>query len=186
MDSEFQSDLKESLKTIEIRSEGLMHFVSAFRNLTKLPKPNFKVIKVADLIHSVLKLMKDQLQENGIQSRFEIDEPNLRVMADRGLLEQVVINIILNAIQAMESSEVKTLTISCETDSRNRVIINFSDSGPGIEEDVFEKVFIPFFSTKKSGSGIGLSLSRQIMRLHKGNILVKPNEPQGAVFSLRL
>ena len=185
LDDDLLTDLKEALETIASRSEGLMDFVSSYRNLTRSPNPNFKVICVEDVVNSVYQLMENELKQKGVDFHFEMNPPDLKIAADRGLIEQVLINLFLNAVHAMEFSEKKLLRVHCEIDYRNRVLIQVQDSGSGMDSDVFEKVFIPFFTTKKNGSGIGLSLSRQIMRLHKGSIFVKPNQPDGVVFTLR-
>lgn len=129
--------------------------------------------------------MRNQLAEHHISLNVEINPSSLELTADRGLIEQVLINLILNAIQALKNIFDARIDLKSYLDDNGRTSIIVSDNGIGIDEQVKEKIFLPFFTTKKDGAGIGLSLSRQIMRLHKGNIIVQSEPEQPTTFILR-
>ena len=125
------------------------------------------------------------MEENQITVHSHIDSPELTFQADPELIEQVMINIVKNAIQALDEEEGKLIEISAHKDDKNNTTIKIKDNGPGIDEEALSKIFIPFYTTKKNGSGIGLSLSKQIMRQHKGAIKVVSNLDEGTEFYLR-
>jgi signal transduction histidine kinase len=129
--------------------------------------------------------MEANLKKKPIQLELRVDPQSLELTADPELIEQVVINLLLNSLQAVEGRKKAKIYLDARMDGRGRVLIQVKDNGPGIPKENIEKIFIPFFSTKEGGSGIGLSLSRQIMRLHQGSIRVhsKPNDE--TVFTLR-
>ncbi|MDH4156189.1 MAG: ATP-binding protein [candidate division Zixibacteria bacterium] len=182
---ETREDIHQASATIEKRSQGLLRFIDAYRNLTRIPKPDFKIVPVAELLDKVVQLMKGQLTSAGIETTITVDPETLEVTADRGLVEQVLINLVLNAIQALTETPRGKIALSANLNERGRVVITVTDNGPGIEDDVKEKIFTPFYTTRKEGSGIGLSLSRQIMRLHKGSISVQSIPGEKTVFILR-
>jgi len=177
------SDMYESLKTIEERSKGLLNFVSTYKNLTRLPIPQFKNIKVEDLLNHVSVLMKKVLDKNDIDLETGTTSPEIEIHADQDLIQQVLINLIVNAKDALQREKSKIIQLKAQK-KNGKVIIQVKDNGPGIDEDNIDKIFIPFFTTKKSGSGIGLSLARQIMRMHKGSIYFTSSEEGGTVFTL--
>lgn len=179
------NDIRGALETIERRSEGLLHFVNAYRNLTKIPKPEFQIFPVQELFNGVRQLLQSQLDEGGIELEIKVMPASLQVTADPELVEQILINLVVNAIHALEKRKKPHIDLLARIDERSRVIIQIEDNGPGILKDVQAKIFIPFFTTKKGGSGIGLSLSRQIMRLHRGAITVNSEPNVGTVFTLR-
>lgn len=176
-DTEALDDIHQALKTIQKRSQGLLHFVDAYRNMTLIPKPNFQIFQVKELFARVEKLMQADFSNKAVQFNSTIEPQNLELTADPELLEQVLINLLLNALQAVDKKKNAKIDLDAHLDGRGKLIIQVIDNGSGIEKENIEKVFIPFFSTKEGGSGIGLSLSRQIMRLHKGTISVhsEPN-----------
>jgi len=176
------SDMYDSLKTIEERSKGLLNFVSTYKNLTRLPIPQFKNIKVEDLLNHVSVLMKKVLDKNDIDLETGTISPEIEIHADQDLIQQVLINLIVNAKDALQREKSKIIQLKAQK-KNGKVIIQVKDNGPGIDEDNIDKIFIPFFTTKKSGSGIGLSLARQIMRMHKGSIYFTSNE-EGTTFTL--
>lgn len=182
---ETASDISEGLQTIRKRSEGLLHFVDAYRNLTRIPKPNFHVVPVKTLFEQVRQLMRAQVAAKAIALSVRIEPESLEVTADPDLIEQVLINLLLNAIQAVEHRAEAKIALRAFLDERGRVNVQVSDNGPGILPEVLEKIFIPFFTTKQGGSGIGLSLSRQIMRLHRGTISAHSTLGGETVFTLR-
>ena len=182
--SESSNDIYQALHTIQKRSQGLLHFMDAFRNLTLLPKPKFHIFSVNELFTRVEKLMQSHIAEKAVSFKTHIEPQGLELIADPELMEQVLINLLLNALQAVEGQKNAKIELSGSLDERGRIIIQVIDNGPGIPQENLEKIFIPFFSTKEGGSGIGLSLSRQIMRLHKGSISVHSEPNVNTVFTL--
>ncbi len=184
LEPETLKDIEGALETIYKRSQGLLQFVNAYRNLTKIPPPNFKIVKVKDLFESIGNLLEPQLKEKHIKFGMDVDPPGLEVTADPDQVEQVLINLVVNAEQALKDIPQPEIRMEALINERSRVQIRVLDNGPGILEEVQEKIFIPFFTTKKGGSGIGLSLCRQIMRLHKGTIKVSSEKDSRTVFSM--
>jgi two-component system, NtrC family, nitrogen regulation sensor histidine kinase NtrY len=179
------ADVRSAVQTIQKRSEGLLHFVQAYRSLTRLPKPNFQIFPVRELFARVQQMTDVQYREKQIDVFSGIEPPGLELTADMELIEQVLLNLLKNAAEAVDGKTDAKIRLSARLDSRGRVIIQVSDNGTGITEEAQDKIFIPFFTTKKEGSGIGLSLSRQIMRLHRGNISVYSQQGTDTVFTLR-
>ena len=178
-------DVTGALNTIVKRSKGLLHFVDDYRNLTRIPAPNFQVVKISSLFERIKKLFSDQLNEKNIICRCTVEPDNLEVIADPDLIEQVLINLILNSIKALTAAEYPEIKLVSKFDNRGSIIMQVIDNGDGIPEDLHEKIFIPFFTTRKEGSGIGLSLSRQIMRAHKGGITVSSIPGKETIFTLK-
>jgi two-component system nitrogen regulation sensor histidine kinase NtrY len=185
IDDEQLADIHLSLQTISKRSENLIQFVKEFRSLTHIPRPKPQTFLVCSLFDEIAMLYKKELTEKSIQLTVEIDPPDLIILADRGLIEQVLINLVKNALQSFEDQELKKVTIRAYHNEKNRPVISVKDNGTGIDPEALEKIFIPFFTTKKSGSGIGLSLSRQIMRQHQGTLSVKSTVGEGTEFFMR-
>jgi two-component system nitrogen regulation sensor histidine kinase NtrY len=178
-------DIHLSLQTISKRSENLIQFVKEFRSLTHIPKPRPQSFLVCTLLDEIAILYKKEFTEKSIRLKTEIDPPDLTVLADRGLIEQVLINLVKNAIQAFDNGPDKTITLRAYHGEKMRPVIAVRDNGTGIDPEALEKIFIPFFTTKKTGSGIGLSLSRQIMRQHQGSLTAKSTPGEGTEFFLR-
>ena len=170
MDMDTVTEIQQALQTINKRSTGLLHFVNTYRNLTRIPKPNFRIFPVRDLYKNIYLLMEEELIESKIKFVTSIEPDNIRVSADEQLIEQVIINLIRNSIHALEGRKDPTIELKSYYNKRGRVTMQVTDNGSGILPEVLDKIFIPFFTTKQSGSGIGLSLSRQILRLHNGTI----------------
>ncbi len=180
------SDLQVSLQTISRRSANLISFVREFRSLASIPKPRPGLQQVKPLLETTTLLFKNELAEKQIQCNITVQPPDLTIEADKTLIEQVLINLLKNAIQAFDETHTdKTITLKGYYNERQRPVISVADNGPGIEPEALEKIFIPFFTTRKSGSGIGLSLSRQIMRQHQGTLTVRSKPGSGAEFLLR-
>ena len=177
-------DYLMGISTIEKRSQGLISFVSDFRSLAHIPAPKFSSIAIAKLFHQLEVLLQNQLEALQIELIKEINPKELILFGDQTQIEQVLINLTQNAIQAVEDSQVKRIILRAFIDEAGKIILEVADTGKGIEEEALSKIFIPFFTTKSKGSGIGLSLSKQIMRRHKGNIQVRSLQGEGTTFKL--
>ncbi len=178
-------DMHLSLQTISRRSEGLIRFVKEFRNLTHIPKPRLSEVSIKTLLDEVAMLHKKELADRNIIISVNVFPENLLVQVDKTMIEQVLINLVKNAIQAFDEQADKKIELTGFANEKGRAVISVKDSGSGIDSEALEKIFIPFFSTKKTGSGIGLSLSKQIMRQHEGSISVKSKLGEGTEFLLR-
>jgi len=177
-------DILHAISTIESRSKGLLNFVEIYRNLTRIPKPNFRYFSVSELFDRSLELLQPKISQYNIQIKIKMFPQDLKILADPDLIDQVVINLLLNAVDAIKEVPEPQITIVASTNLNNRTTIEFADNGKGIKQDILDKIFMPFFTSKKTGSGIGLSLSRQIMQMHKGSISVRSKPDDGALFTL--
>jgi len=177
-------DLELGIDTIKRRSEGLLKFAETYRNLNKITNPNLKKIYVRDMFENLHRLMQPTFEQKNIELEIILKDPELTLEADTGLIEQVLINLILNAAEAVKEVANPRILLSAYITGNNKVVIKVADNGIGISPDLMEKIFIPFFSTRKTGSGIGLSLCKQIMMLHKGNIKVQSMPGEGTAFLL--
>lgn len=184
IDYESISEIGHGIKTINNRSNGLLQFVETYRNLTRIPKPNFKIMRVRDLFDDIKTLFDKEVNKKGIKLECVLDPENIEIFADEQQIEQVLINLVQNAIQALETTKTKRIILKCFYNRRGRVLIQVLDSGQGILPDVLEKIFIPFFTTKQQGSGIGLSLSRQVLRMHNGTISAQSTPNKETIFTL--
>lgn len=182
---EDKEDLLLAVHTIQRRSEGLIHFVKDFRNLTHIPSPKFEKLSISQIFEEINILLSKEILSNKIAFTNSIEPKALSVDADKALIEQVLINLIKNAIQAFDEETNRLIEVNAYKDDKNRVCISVKDNGSGIEEEALSRIFVPFFSTKKTGSGIGLSLSRQIMRKHKGTLTVITQIDEGTEFIMR-
>ncbi len=185
LDRETLPDVHTALETIQSRSEGLLHFVEAYRQLTHISRPDFQIFQISELFARVVFLMQGECDKNNIALHTAIDPRTLELTADPDFIEQVLINLMRNAVEALAGRSNARVDLSAQLDGRGRVVIRVQDNGPGILEDVQERIFIPFFTTKRDGSGIGLALSRQIMRVHRGTISVQSKSEEETVFTLR-
>lgn len=176
-------DAVEALEVIEQRSESLISFVDTYRSFTHIPPPDFQLTPVESLLAHARRLLTPEKQSASIT--IKVEPESLTVPVDPDLMEQVLINLVLNALQAVEGQPDGCVTLRGRIDRRGIPVIEVIDNGPGIPEDVQERIFVPFFTTKEGGSGIGLSLSRQIMRLHGGTIGVRSAPGEGSTFRLR-
>jgi nitrogen fixation/metabolism regulation signal transduction histidine kinase len=181
--AEDADDMYSSLRTIEERSKGLLKFVSNYKDLTRLPQPVFMNIKLVEIFDDVSSLMTKTLDKHKIAFEVFSEGPETAIYADKDMILQVLINLIVNAIDALEKKRNKKIRM---TGFRlgEKTFIQVSDNGQGIDRESIDKIFIPFFTTKKKGSGIGLNLARQIMRLHKGSIYFTSEEGKGTTFTL--
>src|ERR1700744_903082 len=178
-------DLELGIDTLKRRSEGLLKFTESYRNLNKITKLDLKKVLVRDLFENLNSLMQPSLEKKHIELEIVLRDPARAIEADINLLEQVMINLLVNAIEAVKDKEDPRISLSAEVQPNNRIVVKVADNGLGIPNELLDKIFIPFFSTRKTGSGIGLSLCKQIMLLHKGTIKVQSSEGQGAAFLLQ-
>jgi nitrogen fixation/metabolism regulation signal transduction histidine kinase len=185
LDSETIEDLEEGLITIEDRSKGLIKFINAYRDYTTIPPPDVKSTSVKDLLERVLNLMKGELQNAGIANILEVHPVDLIIKMDEEQVEQVIINMARNSIQALEAKKRPLLKFYSGYDDENNPVIIIEDNGKGIIREALDKIFIPFYTTKAEGSGIGLALSRQIMQHHHGSISVDSEPEKYTRFTLR-
>lgn len=177
-------DLEIGIETIKRRSESLLKFAETYRNLNKIKEPDLKKVYVRDLFENLYQLMEPTLDQKNIEMDIVLKDPNLTVEVDPSLIEQVLINLIVNATEALKDKPDGRIVLSGSLSSKEKPLIKVADNGTGIDENILESIFIPFFSTKKTGSGIGLSLCKQIMMLHKGNIHVHSVPGEGTAFTL--
>ncbi len=182
---EIIDDVQSAVQTIERRSQGLLRFVQAYRSLTRIPRPDLKIFPVQDLVDGVVELFSSEISSMQIHLDIVIDPPGLALTADPELIEQVLINVVKNAIQSLSGRDDPRLSLQALIDPRGKTVIRVTDNGPGIEPEAMEKIFVPFFTTKPQGSGIGLSLSRQIMRQHGGTMSVRSNPSDFTTITLR-
>ncbi|MEO8960342.1 MAG: HAMP domain-containing sensor histidine kinase [Ginsengibacter sp.] len=179
-------DVELGIETIKRRSESLLKFAETYRNLNKISQPNLQKVYVRDLFENLCQLMQPTLESKNIEMDIVLQDTSLEVEVDPSLIEQVLINLVVNAREALKDKAIDArIILSASLDSRQKPVIKVSDNGIGISEDILENIFIPFFSTRKTGSGIGLSLCKQIMMLHKGNIVVHSIPGKGSVFTLQ-
>lgn len=178
-------DLELGIDTIKRRSEGLLKFTESYRSLNKITKLDLNKILVRDLFENLASLMRPTLEKKHIELEIILRDPTLAIQADINLIEQVMINLLVNAIEAVKDREEPRLILSGELQNNSKTLVKVIDNGLGMPPELLDKIFIPFFSTRKTGSGIGLSLCKQIMLLHKGNIQVQSTEGKGSSFILQ-
>jgi two-component system, NtrC family, nitrogen regulation sensor histidine kinase NtrY len=182
--NEGAEDLREGLDTIESRSKGLIKFIDAYREYTSLPQPQIKTVRLKDLIEKVAQLMRTQLKDSPVKFTYTCRSEYLTVQADEEMIEQVLINLVKNAIESIGPMQNGEVSIRGDFDETS-VFIDVIDNGPGIIAEALTRIFVPFFTTKKSGSGIGLSLSRQIMQMHNGTLTVESVPYVRTVFRMK-
>lgn len=178
-------DVRSAVDTIARRSDGLLHFVQAYRRLTRVPAPRLAAFVVRDLVRSIVELYDSTFAERGVRHVASVVPERLEIVADRELIEQVLINLVRNALDAVAETADPEVRIEAFIDDRSRAVVQVVDNGPGIPEDAIDSIFVPFFTTKKEGSGIGLSLSREIMRQHGGTITAQSTPGVRTVLRLR-
>jgi two-component system, NtrC family, nitrogen regulation sensor histidine kinase NtrY len=185
------SDTIRGLSIIEDHGRGLINFVESYRSLTQLPKPEFKNVDINEFFERITILINSYLDSIGEYNEIRpliitnVMPANLTLIADDKMLAQVFINVLKNSIEAfIKNIKDNVIEISASKDSHGRIVITIKDNGPGMDSDILERIFIPFFTTKESGSGIGLSLSRQIVRIHKGYITCDSIPGEGTIFTM--
>ena len=177
-------DLELGIDTIRRRSEGLLKFAETYRNLNKIISPTVKKVLIRDLFENLHHLMLPTFKQKNIELEVILQNPEIVYSMDATLIEQVLINLLMNAQEAVKDKASPRIQLSAIPVGNGRMDIKVADNGSGIPAAILDRIFIPFFSTRKNGSGIGLSLCQQIMLLHKGTIQVQSVESEGTAFIL--
>ena len=182
-DTEYDSEtMSKAMATIHRRSRGLVNFVNNYKQLTQIPLPQKEVLLVKSLVEDIVGLLKTQ----GINVSYIMTSENMVINADREQMEQVLINLIKNGWEASVNSPKPDVKVSAMEGSNGQIIISVSDNGTGIDQEIAEKIFMPFYTTKPNGSGIGLSICRQIINMHGGTLTVTSMPDSGSTFSIWL
>lgn len=171
-------DVQEGLDTIANRSKGLVNFVNAYRDYTNIPLPEKELVNIKNLFEKVLNLMKEDLRVSEIEVQLEIIPDTLEILCDPDQIMMILINLLKNSSESLANQANRIIFLRAISQGDLGSIIQVEDHGPGIVPEALERIFVPFYTTKKTGSGIGLAISRQIMNLHRGSLQVtsKPNE----------
>jgi signal transduction histidine kinase len=176
--------LDKGLEAIKVRSQGLSRFTQSYRKLTGIPRLSLKESNIRDIVDRVLVLLESKLKEREIV--LEVSAVDRQVVVDPGLMEHVLINLLLNAIEALAETKEPRIRISTTRDQKGNVCICIGDNGEGMDEATAERIFIPFFTTRKHGSGIGLALTKQILQLHHADIHFTSQKGKGTEFVIVL
>ncbi len=185
LDTESVDDLQDGLDTIESRSYGLIKFIDAYRDYTTIPEPNIGTIRLEELLEHIANLLKIEIRKANIDFIWEVSPKDLIIQADEELMEQVLINLVKNAIEATVDHKDPAVQLTGSSDTEGNVMIKIRDNGQGIEPEALERIFIPFYTTKKTGSGIGLALSQQIIQMHNGTLTVDSEPEKFTEFTLK-
>ncbi len=177
-------DIQEGLDTISNRSRGLVNFVNAYRDYTNIPEPKKSLVRVQFLMENVLNLMKEELKTSGAKVETSIQPEDLEIICDPDQITMILINLLKNASESVQSQADRTILFSASSLGDLGTVIQVEDAGPGIIPEALERIFVPFYTTKKTGSGIGLAISRQIMNLHRGSLEVLSVPGERTVFTL--
>lgn len=180
-----RTDLSDALHIIQRRSDALLRLVQAYRNFTRIPEPNFTLLAVSKLLNNVITLYQSEIYNKNITIEINIMPPDLTLRADPELLEAVFINLLKNAIEALDNQSNPLVQLTANLDENQYPTIRITDNGAGIIAPAIDKIFIPFYSTKPQGSGIGLSLTRKILALHRATIRVESIPNQQTTFIVR-
>ena len=183
LDSDTVEDLILAVNTINKRSNGMLEFVDDYRKLTRLPAPNFELISVNEIFNNILNLNKSEIEKRNITAEIKSNSQHINVKCDKKLIEQVIINLFSNSFAVLKGVKNPTIHMVAEATDK-RIFIHFSDNGSGIEKEKLQRIFIPFYTTKQRGSGIGLSLSKNIMQMHQGTLSVNSEPDVETTFTL--
>jgi two-component system, NtrC family, nitrogen regulation sensor histidine kinase NtrY len=179
------ADAREALDTVERRSDGLLHFVQSHRRLTKPHAARIEVAPIVQVFARLERLLGGDLAGRDIALATNVDPETLEIAADPDLLDQALINLVRNAVDALRDTPAGRIAISARRDSDGRLVISVADNGPGIPPSQRDRIFVPFFTTKRHGSGIGLTIVRQIATAHNASVDASQTPGGGATFSLR-
>jgi signal transduction histidine kinase len=174
----------QGLNVIKEQGRGLMSFVESYRKLTRVPEPDKEIFKAAELMDRVKVLYMSLEKSDIVELSFSLNDPDLEIYADKNLISQVLINLVRNALESNADNPDGKILIVAGKDQNLRPEICVIDNGPGIPEENINEIFVPFFTTRRNGSGIGLSISRQIMRVHGGNLKVRSIPDRETTFCL--
>ncbi|UTA48446.1 ATP-binding protein [Simiduia sp. 21SJ11W-1] len=177
-------DLQQAVDTLARRAENLLGFVSSYRQMTRLPTPQKQRCSISELLTHIRALMAPEAAAAKVQLQCHTEPSSLEAVLDRDMIEQVIINLVKNALHALAGHASASLTLKAHLSKRGRAVIQVADNGPGIADNIADKIFVPFFTTKTEGSGVGLALSRQIMLAHGGTLTVHATPGGGATFNL--
>jgi signal transduction histidine kinase len=177
-------DLQSGIASINNRSKGLMKFAKTYRSLHKVTHLNLHRVKVKELFDNIKNLMQPSFREKELKLDFVLESADMEIEIDSYLIEQVLLNLLLNALDAVQSVTHARVVIYAKRNLQQETILRVTDNGTGIPPEILDSIFVPFFTTKKNGSGIGLSLCKQIMMLHKGKIHVNSVPGKGSAISL--
>jgi two-component system, NtrC family, nitrogen regulation sensor histidine kinase NtrY len=172
------------LKVINEQGRGLIRFVESYRKLTRLPEPALTQVNTCDLVENTMMLYRLELEGKNIRVSVSVPDGNIKLNIDEKLISQVLVNLLKNAAESLEGRENAEIKIGCRINGKGQTEVLVADNGPGIPPDLIDEIFIPFFTTRKNGTGIGLSLSRQIMRLHNGSLKVRSIPGRETVFTM--
>ena len=178
------SDVTSAVQTVARRSDGLMKFVGSYQQLTRLPTPNKIPLKIKDIFNQVSSLATQDWPNKNIQLSMQVSPSELELTVDLDMVEHMLLNLLKNAEQAVIDVDNAQVTLSASINKRGHVVIDVIDNGMGIADNVAEKIFVPFYTTKREGSGVGLALTRQVMIAHGGTVKLEKNNQQGAAFKL--
>lgn len=185
IDTETQEELRQAIEVIESRGTGILDFIQAFRSLSNIPAPKKTRFSVSHFYEHLRRLTEARFKRNQVRLVVTVEPPDLTAVADFQQLEQVFLNLIYNALEAMENTDAPMITLDASLGPDNLIVLQVSDNGKGIEPAMMDRIFIPFFSTKANGTGVGLSVSKQIIALHDGTIEVVSEEGVGTAVVLR-
>ena len=186
MDDELDTiaDMQTAVEAIEERAKGMYHFVGAYRSFSQIPKPRFEVFQIRDLFGRVTHFVRGQAEKAGITLAYEVHPKSLELTADQNLIEQVLLNLVVNSIQALNGVSDGWVQMNANLQELGTITLAVTDNGAGILPEIQDKIFIPFFTTKETGSGIGLSISRQILHLHGAAISVNSEPGKKTTFTI--
>ncbi len=178
------ADVKRAVETVARRSDGLMQFVQSYRQLTRLPTPDKQTIPLSTLFTSVEQLIDSEWQSANIELDCLVDPSSLILVADRDMIEQVLLNLLQNAAHALAGRAGARVELKASLGRHERVMIEVTDNGPGVAPEIASRVFVPFFTTRRDGSGVGLALTRQVMLAHGGSVVLGASDSGGARITL--
>ncbi len=178
------ADVKSAVETVARRSEGLMQFVQSYRRLTRLPAPKLRQILLSELFANVEQLVAAEWAEKEIELSLRVEPSSLELTADPDMVEQVLLNLLQNAEQVLAGRDSARVSVVGSLNRQGHVSVEVSDNGPGVSADIAKRIFVPFFTTRREGSGVGLALTRQVMLAHGGTATLGTSDSGGAKFSL--
>jgi two-component system, NtrC family, nitrogen regulation sensor histidine kinase NtrY len=172
------------LKVIHEQGKGLISFVESYRKLTRLPKPERMPVRVTEFLEKTIVLCNNDFLQKAIKISYMVDDPEIQINIDEKLISQVLINLLKNSVEALDNIPGAEIMLVCRRNASGQVEITVKDNGPGIPPEIIDEIFIPFFTTRENGSGIGLSLSRQIMKVHNGSLTVRSLPGKETLFTM--